>query len=198
MSDNNMNISERDIFMETVFQTARDKMGKSINALKSEYASIRANRATAAVLDKITVDYYGTQTPIQQLAAISVAEARILCIQPWDVSTLHPIEKAIQTSDLGINPQNDGRIIRLVFPPLTEDKRREIVKDVKKLAEESKIAIRSIRRDCIDKLKKMQKASEITEDDLKQGEKELQDITDKFIKDVDAVSADKEKEVMEI
>lgn len=184
--------------METVFQTARDKMGKSINALKSEYASIRANRATAAVLDKITVDYYGTQTPIQQLAAISVAEARILCIQPWDVSTLHPIEKAIQTSDLGINPQNDGRIIRLVFPPLTEDKRREIVKDVKKLAEESKIAIRSIRRDCIDKLKKMQKASEITEDDLKQGEKELQDITDKFIKDVDAVSADKEKEVMEI
>ncbi|MDD6220630.1 MAG: ribosome recycling factor [Clostridia bacterium] len=184
--------------METVFQTARDKMGKSINALKSEYASIRANRATAAVLDKITVDYYGTQTPIQQLAAISVAEARILCIQPWDVSTLHPIEKAIQTSDLGINPQNDGRIIRLVFPPLTEDKRREIVKDVKKLAEESKIAIRSIRRDCIDKLKKMQKASEITEDDLKQGEKELQDITDKFIKDVDAVSDDKEKEVMEI
>ena len=184
--------------METVFQTACDKMGKSINALKSEYASIRANRATAAVLDKITVDYYGTQTPIQQLAAISVAEARILCIQPWDVSTLHPIEKAIQTSDLGINPQNDGRIIRLVFPPLTEDKRREIVKDVKKLAEESKIAIRSIRRDCIDKLKKMQKASEITEDDLKQGEKELQDITDKFIKDVDAVSADKEKEVMEI
>ena len=198
MSDNNMNISERDIFMETVFQTARDKMGKSINALKSEYASIRANRATAAVLDKITVDYYGTQTPIQQLAAISVTEARILCIQPWDASTLHPIEKAIQTSDLGINPQNDGRIIRLVFPPLTEDKRREIVKDVKKLAEESKIAIRSIRRDCIDKLKKMQKASEITEDDLKQGEKELQDITDKFIKDVDAVSADKEKEVMEI
>ena len=184
--------------METVFQTARDKMGKSINALKSEYASIRANRATAAVLDKITVDYYGTQTPIQQLAAISVAEARILCTQPWDASTLHPIEKAIQTSDLGINPQNDGRIIRLVFPPLTEDKRREIVKDVKKLAEESKIAIRSIRRDCIDKLKKMQKASEITEDDLKQGEKELQDITDKFIKDVDAVSADKEKEVMEI
>ncbi len=184
--------------METVFQTARDKMGKSINALKSEYASIRANRATAAVLDKITVDYYGTQTPIQQLAAISVAEARILCIQPWDASTLHPIEKAIQTSDLGINPQNDGRIIRLVFPPLTEDKRREIVKDVKKLAEDSKIAIRSIRRDCIDKLKKMQKASEITEDDLKQGEKELQDITDKFIKDVDAVSADKEKEVMEI
>ncbi len=184
--------------METVFQTAREKMGKSINALKGEYASIRANRATAAVLDKITVDYYGTPTPIQQLAAISVAEARILCIQPWDVSTLHPIEKAIQTSDLGINPQNDGRIIRLIFPPLTEDKRREIVKDVKKLAEDSKVAIRSIRRDGIDKLKKMQKASEITEDDLKQGEKELQDITDKFIKEIDSVASDKEKEVMEI
>lgn len=184
--------------MNTVFQTARDKMGKSINSLKGEYASIRANRANAAVLDKITVDYYGTPTPIQQLAAISVAEARILCIQPWDASTLHPIEKAIQTSDLGINPQNDGRIIRLVFPPLTEDKRREIVKDVKKFAEDCKVAIRSIRRDCIDKLKKMQKASEITEDDLKQGEKELQDITDKFVKEVDAVAAEKEKEVMEI
>ena len=184
--------------MDTVFQTAREKMGKSINSLKGEYASIRANRANAAVLDKITVDYYGTPTPIQQLAAISVAEARILCIQPWDASTLHPIEKAIQTSDLGINPQNDGRIIRLVFPPLTEDKRREIVKDVKRFAEDCKVAIRSIRRDCIDKLKKMQKASEITEDDLKQGEKELQDITDKFVKEVDAVALEKEKEVMEI
>ncbi len=184
--------------MDTVFQTARDKMGKSINSLKGEYASIRANRANAAVLDKITVDYYGTPTPIQQLAAISVAEARILCIQPWDASTLHPIEKAIQTSDLGINPQNDGRIIRLVFPPLTEDKRREIVKDVKRFAEDCKVAIRSIRRDAIDKLKKMQKASEITEDDLKQGEKELQDITDKFVKEVDAVASEKEKEVMEI
>ncbi|MGN0544112.1 MAG: ribosome recycling factor [Acutalibacteraceae bacterium] len=184
--------------METVFQTAREKMGKSINALKSEYASIRANRATAAVLDKITVDYYGTPTPINQLAAISVVEARILCIQPWDASTLHPIEKAIQTSDLGINPQNDGKVIRLVFPPLTEDKRREIVKDVKKIAEEGKVAIRSIRRDCMDKIKKMQKNGEITEDDLKYGEKELQDITDKFVKEADAVAAEKEKEIMEI
>lgn len=184
--------------METVFNTANEKMSKSIAALKHEYASIRAGRATAAVLDKITVDYYGVPTPIQQMAAISVAEARILTIQPWDASTLHAIEKAIQTSELGINPQNDGKIIRLVFPPLTEDKRREITKDVKKYAEETKIAIRSIRRDCIDKLKKMQKASEITEDALKDGEKKLQDITDKFVKEVDTVAAGKEKEIMEI
>ena len=184
--------------METVFQTARDKMGKSISSLKGEYASIRANIATAAVLDRITVDYYGTATPINQLAAISVVEARILCIQPWDASTLHPIEKAIQTSDLGINPQNDGKVIRLTFPPLTEDKRREIVKDVKKLAEDCKVAIRSIRRDCMDKLKKMQKNGEITEDDLKYGEKEMQDITDKFVKEADSVAAEKEKEIMAI
>ena len=166
-------------------------MGKSISSLKGEYAAIRANRATAAVLDKITVDYYGTATPINQLAAISVVEARILCIQPWDASTLHPI-------DLGINPQNDGKVIRLTFPPLTEDKRREIVKDVKKLAEDCKVAIRSIRRDCMDKLKKMQKNGEITEDDLKYGEKEMQDITDKFVKETDSVAAEKEKEIMAI
>ena len=162
-------------------------MGKSISSLKGEYAAIRANRATAAVLDRITVDYYGTATPINQLAAISVVEARILCIQPWDASTLHPIEKAIQTSDLGINPQNDGKVIRLTFPPLTEDKRREIVKDVKKLAEDCKVAIRSIRRDCMDKLKK-----------IKYGEKEMQDITDKFVKEADSVAAEKEKEIMAI
>ena len=184
--------------METVFNTANEKMTKTINALKHEYSSIRAGRATAAVLDKIVVDYYGVPTPINQMAAISVAEARILTIQPWDASTLHPIEKAIQTSDLGINPQNDGKVIRLVFPPLTEDKRRDITKDVKKFAEEAKISVRAVRRDCIDKLKKMQKASEITEDDLKDGEKKLQDITDKFVKEVDSVAADKEKEIMEI
>lgn len=184
--------------METVFNTANEKMTKTINALKHEYSSIRAGRATAAVLDKIVVDYYGVPTPINQMAAISVAEARILTIQPWDASTLHPIEKAIQTSDLGINPQNDGKVIRLVFPPLTEDKRRDITKDVKKFAEEAKISVRAVRRDCIDKLKKMQKASEITEDDLKDGEKRLQDITDKFVKEVDSVAADKEKEIMEI
>jgi ribosome recycling factor len=184
--------------MEKVMETAKEKMSKSISVLKSEYASIRAGRATPAVLDKIRVDYYGTPTPINQMAAISVAEARILNIQPWDISTLHSIEKAIQQSELGINPQNDGRIIRLVFPQLTEEKRRELAKDVRKKAEDAKVAIRSIRRDCIDKIKKMEKASEITEDDLKEGEKELQDITDKYIKEVDSVATDKEKEIMEI
>lgn len=184
--------------MDTVISASREKMGKTIAALQNEYASIRAGRANAAVLDKIKVDYYGVPTPINQMAAISVAEARILNIQPWDVSTLHPIEKAIQASDIGINPQNDGRIIRLVFPQLTEEKRKELAKEVRKTAEDSKVAIRSIRRDAIDKVKKMEKASEITEDDLKIGEKELQDITDEFVKKIDALSAEKEKEIMEI
>ena len=184
--------------MKTVFSFAEEKMGKTINALHSEYNSIRAGRASAVVLDKIRVDYYGTPTPINQLAAISVAEARILTIQPWDKSVLSAIEKAIQTSDIGINPQNDGSVLRLTFPPLTEDRRKEIVKTVRSTAEDSKVAIRSIRRDCIDKLKKMQKDSEITEDDLKQGEKKIQDTTDKFIKDIDSIAAAKEKEVMEI
>ena len=184
--------------MKTVFSFAEEKMGKTINALNSEYNSIRAGRASAAVLDKIRVDYYGTPTPINQLAAVSVAEARILTIQPWDKSVLSTIEKAIQASDIGINPQNDGSVLRLTFPPLTEDRRKEIVKTVRATAEDSKVAIRSIRRDCIDKLKKMQKDSEITEDDLKQGEKKIQETTDKFIKDIDSVAAAKEKEVMEI
>ena len=184
--------------MKTVFSFADEKMSKTISALNNEYNSIRAGRASAAVLDKIRVDYYGTPTPINQLAAISVAEARILTIQPWDKSVLGAIEKAIQTSDIGINPQNDGSVLRLTFPPLTEDRRKEIVKTVRSTAEDSKVAIRSIRRDCIDKLKKMQKDSEITEDDLKQGEKKIQDTTDKFIKDIDSVAAAKEKEVMEI
>ena len=184
--------------METVFATAREKMGKTISVLKSEYSAVRAGRANAAVLDKIRVDYYGVPTPINQMAAISVAEARILNIQPWDISTLHPIEKAIQASDLGINPQNDGRVIRLIFPQQTEDRRKELVREINKMAEDAKVAVRSIRRDGIEKLKKMQKASEITEDDLKDGEKELQDITDEFVKEIDAVAAAKEKEVMEI
>ena len=132
------------------------------------------------------------------MAAVSVAEARILTIQPWDVSTLHPIEKAIQASDIGINPQNDGRIIRLVFPQLTEERRKELCKDVKKLAEDSRIAVRSIRRDGIDKVKKMEKASEITEDDLKIAEKKLQDLTDKYIKNIDKLADEKEKEIMAI
>jgi ribosome recycling factor len=184
--------------METVIATAREKMGKTISVLKSEYNSIRAGRANAAVLDKIRVDYYGVPTPINQMAAISVAEARILNIQPWDTSTLHTIEKAIQTSDIGINPQNDGRVIRLIFPQLTEEKRKELAKTVRKTAEDAKVAIRSIRRDSMDKIKKMEKSSEITEDDLRDGEEELQDVTDEFIKKVDDVCSEKEKEIMEI
>ena len=155
--------------METVIATAREKMGKTISVLKGEYNSIRAGRANAAVLDKIRVDYYGVPTPINQMAAISVAEARILNIQPWDVSTLHTIEKAIQTSDIGINPQNDGRVIRLIFPQLTEEKRKELAKTVRKTAEDAKVAIRSIRRDSMDKIKKMEKSSEITEGDQGEG-----------------------------
>ncbi len=184
--------------METVFASVKEKMTKTVDALNREYAAIRAGRANPAVLDKIKVDYYGTPTPINQMAAVSVAEARILTIQPWDVSTLHPIEKAILASDIGINPQNDGRVIRLMFPQPTEERRRELVKDVKRMAEESRVAIRSIRRDGIDKIKKMEKASEITEDDLKDGEKKLQDFTDEYIKKVDVCAADKEKEIMSV
>lgn len=184
--------------MKEVYNYTKEKMTKTLEVLKKDYAAIRAGRATASVLDKVTVDYYGTPTPVNQLASVSVAEARILTIQPWDKSVLNAIEKAIQTSDIGINPQNDGSVIRLTFPQLTEDHRKSIVKNVSKMAEDSKVAIRSIRRDAMDKLKKMQKASEITEDDLKNGEEEIQKITDGFVKDIDKVAQAKEKEVMEI
>ena len=184
--------------MKEVYNYTKEKMTKTLEVLKKDYAAIRAGRATASVLDKVTVDYYGTPTPVNQLATVSVAEARILTIQPWDKSILHAIEKAIQTSDIGINPQNDGSVIRLTFPQLTEDHRKSIVKNVSKMAEDSKVAIRSIRRDAMDKLKKMQKASEITEDDLKNGEDEIQKITDGFVKNIDKVAQAKEKEVMEI
>ena len=184
--------------MKTVFETAKTKMGKTISALQAEYGAIRAGRANPQILDKLTVDYYGTPTPINQLGSISVAEARILVVQPWDKSVLKAIEKAIQTSDIGINPQNDGSVIRLTFPPLTEDRRKDLAKEIQKIGENSKVAIRSIRRDCLEKLKAMKKASEITEDDLKDGEKEIQKITDNFIKDVDDLSAAKAKEIMEI
>lgn len=184
--------------MKEVFNAAKEKMTKTVHVLVNEFGSIRAGRANASVLDKVQVDYYGVPTPINQMAAISVSEARILVIQPWDKSTLTPIYKAIQASDIGINPTNDGSVIRLVFPPLTEDRRKELAKEIKKLAEDSKVAVRSIRRDSIDKLKKMQKASEITEDDLKDGEEELQKITDDFIKNIDKEAEKKEKEVMEI
>ena len=184
--------------MKTVFETAKTKMGKTVNALVSEYGAIRAGRANPQILDKLAVDYYGTPTPINQLGSISVAEARVLVIQPWDKSVLKAIEKAIQTSDIGINPQNDGSVIRLTFPPLTEDRRKELAKEIQKIGENSKVAVRSIRRDCVDKLKAMKKASEITEDDLKDGEKEIQKITDGFIKEVDDLAAAKAKEIMEI
>ena len=184
--------------MESVFNLAREKMEKSINSLKYEYNSIRAGRANAAILDRITVDYYGTPTPINQMAAISVPEARILAIQPWDMSALSLIEKAILASDIGINPSNDGRIIRLVFPALTEERRKQLSKDVSKYGEEAKVAVRQIRRDCIEKIKTMKKNSEITEDDQKYGEEEIQKITDEFIKKVDEIAAAKTKEIMEI
>lgn len=184
--------------MKTVFEFAKEKMNKSISALNSEYNSIRAGRANPAVLDSIRVDYWGVPTPVNQMAAVSVAEARILVIQPWDKSALKLIEKAIQTSDIGINPQNDGTVIRLTFPPLTEERRKSLVKDVKSTAENSKVAVRNIRRDAIEKLKAMKKNSEITEDDLKYGETEVQKITDDFIKQIDSVAAAKEAEIMEI
>ena len=184
--------------MNTILENAKAKMKAAVEHLKEEYAAIRAGRANPAVLDKVKVDYYGAPTPVNQLAAVSVTEARTLTIQPWDASVLRQIEKAIQTSDIGINPQNDGKIIRLIFPPLTEDRRKEIVKDVQKIAEETKIQIRNVRRELIDKLKAMKKDGELTEDDLKQGEKKAQDLTDKYVKEVESVSAVKQKEILEM
>lgn len=184
--------------MEQVFKTAEDKMSKTVNALLGEYASIRAGRANPNVLDKVMVEYYGVPTPVNQVAAVSVPEARTLLIQPWDKSTLKLIEKAILTSDIGLNPQNDGSVLRLVFPPLTEERRRELVKGVYKYCEEAKIAVRSIRRDAMDKLKDMKKKSEITEDDLKNAEKKMQTLTDRFCKEIDETAAAKDKEILEI
>ncbi len=184
--------------MEQVFNTAKEKMNKTIDALVREYATIRAGRANPSVLDRIQVDYYGAPTPINQMAAISVPEPRSILITPWDKSTLRDIEKAILTSDLGLNPQNDGTALRLTFPPLTEERRKELVKGISKYGEDSKVAIRSIRRDAMEKLKDMKKKSEITEDDLKGAEKRMQDLTDKFCKEIDEIAAKKEKEIMEI
>ena len=174
------------------------KMQKTVDVVISDFAAVRAGRANAAVLDKITVDYYGSATPINQVAAISSPDPRSLLIKPWDGSILKAIEKAIQASDLGINPQNDGSSIRLNFPQLTEERRKELTKQVKKYAENGKVAIRNIRRDAMDKLKAKQKKSEITEDDCKEYEKELQDMTDKRCKELDDLSAKKEKELMAV
>ena len=183
--------------MNESYKSHTEKMDKVIENLKNEYSTIRAGRANPAVLDKIHVDYYGVPTQINQMAAVSVSESRILVIQPWDVSTLNPIYKAILTSDLGINPTNDGRVVRIVFPPLTEERRKEIVKTIMKYGEEAKVSIRNVRRDALDKFKAQKKNSEITEDDLKDAEKDLQNFTDKYCKDIDGIIKAKEKEIME-
>jgi len=174
------------------------KMDKTIEALKNQFNSVRAGRANAAVLDRISVEYYGAETPIGQVATIASPDARTLTISPWDSTLLKAIEKAIQASDLGINPQNDGKLIRLTFPQLTEERRKELTKQVKKYGEDAKVAIRNIRRDAVDAAKKAQKKSEITEDDLKDQEKTIQEMTDKYIKTIDEQVAAKEKELMAI
>lgn len=184
--------------MNTVIKNTEEKMDKSIQHLETEFSEIRAGRANPAVLDKVKVNYYGSPTAINQIAAVSVTEARTLIIQPWDASILRSIEKAIQVSDIGINPQNDGKVIRMIFPPLTEDRRKEIVKDIAKMGEDAKVAVRSIRREAMEKLKAMKKKSEITEDDQKNGEKKIQDITDKHIKNIDSLTEKKQKQIMEI
>ncbi len=184
--------------MKEINKPYNEKMQKTIDVVVSDFASVRAGRANAAVLDKITVDYYGSPTPINQVAAISSPDPRSLMIQPWDGTLLKPIEKAIQSSDLGINPQNDGRVIRLSFPQLTEERRKELTKQVRKYSEGGKVAIRNIRRDAMDKLKAMEKKSEITEDDRKEFEKELQDITEKRCKQIDELTAKKEAELMAV
>jgi len=175
-----------------------EKMKKSLDVYDSELASIRVGRASAAVLDKITVDYFGTPTKINQMAEVKATDARTLQITPWDASTLKNIEKAILASDVGINPQNDGKALRLVFPQLTEERRKELSKQVSKMGEDAKVALRNIRRDANDKVKDMKKKSEMTEDEAKQSEKAVQDLTDKYIKEVDAVTAKKDKEIMSI
>ena len=184
--------------MKQVLAKAEEHMNKTVSVLQEDYAAVRAGRANPAILDKVMVDYYGAPTAINQLAAVSVSEARVLTIQPWDGSVLKAIEKAIQTSDIGINPQNDGKVIRLTFPQLTEERRKELAKEISKMAEESKIAVRNIRRDAMDKLKTMKKNSELTEDDLNKAEKKTQELTDRFSKEIDAIQTKKNKDIMEI
>ena len=180
------------------FSEIESKMNKTIEVLKQNFSEVRAGRANPAILNRISVEYYGTPTPINQVAGISVPEARLIMIQPWDASILKDIEKAILASDIGINPNNDGKVIRLAFPELTEERRKELVKDIKKTAEEAKVAVRAIRRDGIDKAKAMQKNSEITEDDLRGAEDTIQKLTDKKIEEIDRVLSDKEKEILTV
>ncbi|MDP4110185.1 MAG: ribosome recycling factor [Bacillota bacterium] len=184
--------------MKGNYSEQEHKMKKTIEVLLHEFGTIRAGRANAGVLDRVTIDYYGTQTPIHQVASISSPEPRILVIQPWDTSSLKVIEKAIQTSDLGINPQNDGKVIRLSFPPLTEERRRDLIKQVHKLSEDAKVAVRNVRRDAIEIYKAKKKKSEITEDDLKTAEEDIQKMTDQFCKDIDLAAEKKEKELLEV
>ena len=184
--------------MAEILDTAKDKMTKTISVMTQEYASLRAGRANPHALDRILVDYYGTPTPINQLGNLSTPEPRMLVISLWDSKMIPAVEKAIQKSDLGINPANDGKIIRLIFPELTEERRKELCKVVKKKAEESKVAVRSIRRDAIEQVKKQKKDSLITEDDQKKLEEKIQKLTDEKIKEIDTISAAKEKEIMSV
>lgn len=184
--------------MDGNYSEFTEKMKKTTEVLSGQFDSVRAGRANPAVLDQIRVEYYGTPTPINQIASISTPDPRSLCIQPWDASSLKNIEKAIMESELGINPQNDGKNIRLIFPQLTEERRKDLIKQIKKYAEEAKIAIRNIRRDAMDKFKDQKKKSEITEDDFKVIEKDIQKLTDDYIKEIDNISADKEKELLAI
>ena len=184
--------------MSVDFKEFSKKMDRTLDYLGEEFDAVRAGRANPRVLDRITVEYYGSETALNGVATISSPDARTLAIQPWDGKLLKDIQKAIQTSDLGINPQNDGRVIRLVFPQLTEERRKDLIKQVKKYAEEAKVALRNIRRDGMDYVKKLKKNSEITEDDQKKAEKDLQDLLDQYIKKVDSALAAKEKELMAI
>ena len=181
-----------------MYEDLKNKMQKTVDHLQAEFGAVRAGKANATVLDRISVEYYGTTTPINQIASINAPDARTLLIQPWDSKSLKDIEKAIQTSDLGINPQNDGKVIRLVFPQLTEERRKELCKQVRKYGEDAKVAIRNIRRDAIDAMKAQKKKGEITEDDVSKAEKDIQKITDDYITNLDKATAAKEKELTEL
>lgn len=180
------------------YKEIENKMTKATNVLKEQLAGLRAGRANTAILDRITIDYYGVPTPVNQLGSVSVPEARVIVIQPWDAKILKDIEKAIQKADIGINPNNDGKVIRLIFPVLTEERRKELTKSVKKFGEDAKIAVRAVRREAIERFKQQKKSSEITEDDLKVAQEDIQEITDKFIEDIDKIIEKKEKEIMEV
>ena len=184
--------------MQQVLANCEDRMKKSVGALETDYLALRTGRASAAIFDKVRVDYYGQETPLNQVASVSVPEARLVVIQPWDKSLLGAIEKAIQKSDLGLNPSNDGKLLRINFPPLTQERRKELAKKAKSIGEEAKVAARNLRRKANDDIKKEEKAGELTEDDVKETLEDIQKITDKAIKDIDDIVANKEKEIMEV